>query len=308
MTKTRLFTIAILLLFVQSSIDAQTKKTTTKRPRAKTTKVETPKVEETEEVEEKKDTIVAVPEPEKPKYKSLNDPVVVRYLRGGFAKDNKLYLIANADYDSLYIIQKQDVLNKVAKEFAGHDITIYSGDQLRELWVDSGSGVRMIERWDNDSLQIERYLPLELNRQGRTKVFYYIGGMLNGGKGYLNISTNLRLGTYLYKNLVDASVTMNIGHNRTDEDSKFAGDLGIDSRVYLPFRIKKVNLAPYAGAGISWSFAPESYFELRLLAGGCWFVGPGSLDIGLQYGIKSDFSAMLGYTFRVPYQKKHKKK
>ena len=307
MTKIKLFTIAILLLFVQSSVDAQTKKTTTKRPRAKTTKVETTKVEE--EVE-KKDTVVAVPEPEpeKPKYKSLSDPQVVRYLRGGFAKDGKLHLVTNADYDSLYITQKQDVLNKVAREIAGHDIIIYSGDQQRELWVNTGNGVGMIERWNNDSLQIERYLPLELKRQGFTKVFYYIGGMLNGGKGYLNFSTNLRFGTYLYKNLVDASVTMNIGRNRTDEDSKFAGDLGIDSRVYLPFRIKKVNLAPYAGTGISWSFAPESYFELRLLAGGCWFVGPGSFDIGLQYGIKSDFSAMLGYTFRVPYPKKHKKK
>ena len=264
MTKIKLFTIAILLLFVQSSVDAQTKKTTTKRPRAKTTKVETTKVEE--EVE-KKDTVVAVPEPEpeKPKYKSLSDPQVVRYLRGGFAKDGKLHLVTNADYDSLYITQKQDVLNKVAREFAGHDIIIYSGDQQRELWVNTGNGVGMIERWNNDSLQIERYLPLELKRQGFTKVFYYIGGMLNGGKGYLNFSTNLRFGTYLYKNLVDASVTMNIGRNRTDEDSKFAGDLGIDSRVYLPFRIKKVNLAPYAGTGISWSFAPESYFELRLL-------------------------------------------
>lgn len=305
MTKIKLFTIAILLLFVQSSVDAQTKKTTAKRPRAKTTKVETPKVEE--EVEQR-DTVVAAPEPEKPKYKSLNDPMVVRYLRGGFAKDNKLYLLANAEYDSLYIIQKQDVLNKVAREFAGHDITVYSGDQQRELWVNTGNGVGMIERWNNDSLQIERYLPLELKRQGRTKVFYYIGGMLNGGKGYLNFSTNLRFGTYLYKNLIDASVTMNIGRNRTDEESKFAGDLGIDSRVYLPFRIKKVNLAPYAGAGISWAFAPESYFEARFLAGGCWFIGPGSFDIGLQYGIESGFSAMLGYTFRVPYQKNHKKK
>lgn len=302
MTKIRLFTIAILLLLGQSSIDAQTKKTTAKRPRAKTAKVETPKEEE------KKDTVVAIPEPEKPKYKSLSDPMVVRYLRGGFAKENKLYLVTNADYDSLNIIQKKDVLSKVAQEFADHDMTIYSGDQQRELWVNTSYGIKMIERWNNDSLQIERYTPLELKRQGKTKVFYYIGGMLNGSKGYINYSLNLRAGTYLYKDLVDASFTMNLGGNTTDEESQFMGDLGIDSRVYLPFRIKKVNLAPYAGAGISWSFAPESYFEARFLAGGCWFVGPGSFDVGLQYGIESGFGATLGYTFRIPYQKKHKKK
>lgn len=300
MTKIKLFTIATLLLFVCSSVEAQTKKTTTKRPRAKTTKVETPKEEE------KKDTVVAAPKPEEPKYKSLNDPQVVRYLRGGFAKDGKLHLVTNADYDSLTVAQKQEVLNKVSQEFADHDLTIYSGGQQRELWVSTGNGVRMIERWNNDSLQIDRYLPLELKRQGKTKIFYYIGGMVNGDSDYTNLSLNLRAGSYLYKNLIDASVTMNLGGNITEEESNFVGDLGIDSRVYLPFRIKKVNLAPYAGAGISWSFAPSSYFEARFLAGGCWFVGPGSFDIGLQYGIESGFGATLGYTFRIPVKKKQK--
>lgn len=300
MTKIKLFAIATLLLFVCSSVKAQTKKTATKRPRAKTTKVETPKEEE------KKDTVAAAPKPEEPKYKSLNDPMVVRYLRGGFAKDGKLHLVTNADYDSLNVAQKQEVLNKVSQEFADHDLTIYSGGQQRELWVSTDNGVRMIERWNNDSLQIDRYLPLELKRQGKTKIFYYIGGMVNGDSDYTNLSLNLRAGSYLYKNLVDASVTMNLGGNITEEESNFVGDLGIDSRVYLPFRIKKVNLAPYAGAGISWSFAPSSYFEARFLAGGCWFVGPGSFDIGLQYGIESGFGATLGYTFRIPVKKKQK--
>lgn len=299
MTKIRLFTIAALLLCLCSSIEAQTRKTT-KRPRTKTTKVETPKEEE------KKDTIAEAPKPEEPKYKSLNDPMVVRYLRGGFAKDNKLYLVTNADYDSLTVTQKQEALNKVAQEFADHDMTIYSGDQQRELWVNTASGIKMIERWNNDSLQIERYLPLELKRQGLTKVFYYVGGQLSGSKGNTNYSLNLRAGSYLYKNLVDASVTLNIGGNKSEGQNQFAGDLGIDSRVYLPFRIKKVNLAPYAGAGVSWSFAPSSFFEARFLAGGCWFIGPGSFDIGLQYGIESGFGATLGYTFRIPVKKKQK--
>ena len=299
MTKIRFFTIAILLICLCSSIEAQTRKTT-KRSRAKTTKVETPKEEE------KKDTTLAAPKPEEPKHKSLDDPMVVRYLRGGLAKNNKLYLVTNTDYDLLTIAQKQDVLSKVAQEFVDHDLTIYSGDQQRELWVNTGSGVKLIEQWNNDSLQIERYLPLELNRQGRTKIFYYVGGMFSGSSGYHNGSLNLRAGTYLYKNYLDASATFNIGYNKSGDNTQFAGDIGIDSRAYLPFRIKKVNLAPYAGAGISWVFAPSSYFEARFFAGGCWFIGPGSLDIGLQYGIKSDFARTLGYTFRIPVKKKQK--
>jgi hypothetical protein len=233
--------------------------------------------------------------------------MVVRYLRGGFAKEKKLYLMTNSDYESLSTMQKQNVLDKVAQEFAGYDITIYGGGQKREFWLNSGNGLKMIEQWNNDSLKIEDYLPLELKRQGKTKVFYYVGGMLNGGNGTTSYSLNLRGGTYLYENLLDASVTLNLGGNKPEEgESQFTGDVGVDSRAYLPFRIKDVNLAPYAGAGVSWSFAPESFFELRLLAGGCWFVGPGSFDIGLQYGTKSDFALTLGYTFRIPVKKKQK--
>ncbi len=300
MIKIRLFTITILLLLVCLSLDAQTRKNV-RRTRPKTTKVQA------SQKEEKKDTVAVVPKKEEPKYKSLNDPMVVRYLRGGFAKERKLHLVTNSDYDSLNIIQKQDVLNKIAQEFDGYDMTIYAGGQQRELWLNSGHGLKMIEQWNNDSLKIEDYLPLELKRQGKTKVFYYVGGMLNGGNGCTSYSLNLRGGTYLYENLLDASVTLNLGGNKPEEgESQFTGDVGVDSRAYLPFRIKKVNLAPYLGAGVSWSFAPESYSELRLLAGGCWFVGPGSLDIGLQYGTKSDFALTLGYTFRIPVKKKQK--
>lgn len=300
MTKIRLFAIVMLLLLVCPSLDAQTRKNT-RKGQAQTTKVQN------KTGKEKNASVEVSPQKEEPKYKSLNDPMVVRYLRGGFAKEKKLYLMTNSDYESLSTMQKQNVLDKVAQEFAGYDITVYGGGQQRELWLNYGNGLKMIERWNNDSLKIEDYLPLELKRQGKTKVFYYVGGMLNGGNGSTSYSLNLRGGTYLYENLLDASVTLNIGGNKPEEgESQFTGDVGIDSRAYLPFRIKDVNLAPYAGAGVSWSFAPESFFELRLLAGGCWFVGPGSLDIGLQYGTKSDFAVTLGYTFRIPVKKKQK--
>lgn len=302
MNKIKFLTVAFLLLSMCSSLEAQTKKKSV-RPRArsqsKTTKVETPR-------EEKQDTITAEPIPPKPQYKSLDDPMIVRYLRGGFAKDKKLHLITNTDYESLSVVQKQEVIGKVAQEFVDYDIDVYSENQQRELWTYVNGNIKMIESWNNDSLQIERYLPLELKRQGLTRVFYYIGGMFSGSSGSHSGSLSLRAGSYLYENYLDASATFNMGYNTANGNTQFAGDIGIDSRVYLPFRIKKVNLAPYAGVGVSWSFAPSSYFEARFLAGGCWFVGPGSFDIGLQYGIKSDFALTLGYTFRIPVKKKKK--
>ena len=279
-------------------VEAQTQRNN-RRNRTRTTRVHK-KAEP-----EKKDTIVLASKKEEPKYKSLSDPMVVRYLRGGFTKAKKLHLMTNSDYSSLQEEHKREVLGKVAQEFTGYDITLYTGGQGRELWIADGNNVICLEKWDNDSLWIEDYLPLELKRSGETKVFYYVGGMLNGGDGSTSCSLNLRAGSYLYKNLLDASATLNIGGNKTEgSESQFTGDVGVDSRAYLPFRIKNVNLAPYAGAGISWLFAPKSFFELRLLGGGCWFVGPGSLDIGLQYGNKSDFAVTLGYTFRIPSKKK----
>ena len=294
----RIILLGLLLSLVCPSLSAQTRNNA-QRKRTKTSAVQTKKIEEM------KDTAVSVPKQEEPKYKSLNDPMAVRYLRGGFAKEKKLHLMTNSDYATLSDSQKREVLGKVAQEFSGYDMTLYTGGQQRELWIADGSSVKCLEKWNNDSLQMENYLPLELKRQGRTKWFYYVGGMLNGGGGSTSYSFNLRTGSYLYKNLLDASGTLNIGGNKTKgAKSQFAGDVGLDSRAYLPFRIKDVNLAPYAGAGVSWSFAPDSFFEFRLLAGGCWFIGPGSLDFGLQYGTKSKFSFTMGYTFRIPSKKK----
>ena len=304
MTRNRIITLCVLLLCTCLSLEAQSQRTN-RRTRTRTNKVQK------KEATVKADTVAVTPQPEEPKpeepkYKSLTDPLVVRYLSGGFAKDNKLHLITNPDYAALAEVQKRDILNKVAQEFVGYNMMLYTGGQQRELWISDGNNVRLIEKWNNDSLRIEDYMPLELKRSGRTKLFYYIGGTFNGSKDNKYGSLNFRGGSYLYKDYLDASLTLNLGFTKNGDDSKFAGDIGVDSRGYLPFRIKKVNLAPYIGAGISWSFAPDKFFEFRALAGGCWFIGPGSLDIGLQYGTESKFSLALGYTFRIPTKKKQK--
>ena len=299
MRKIKTIITCMLLVVVCTSMEAQIKKSTRRQTKAKTTQVQ--KKQETP----KQDTDI-VPKKEEPKHKSLSDPEVVRYLRGGFAKNGKLNLVTNTDYASLSSEQKKKILNKVAKEFADFDINVYPGGQQRELWMASDGGVKLLEQWNNDSLKLEDYLPLELQRQGETKIFYYVGGTFSGGDGYTNGMLNLRGGSYLFKNILDASLNLNLGYNHSGDEGEFAGDIGVDTRAYLPFHLGKLNLAPYAGTGVSWSFAPTSYFEWRLLAGGCWFVGPGSLDVGLQYGTETDFALTLGYTFRIPVKKKEK--
>jgi len=247
-----------------------------------------------------------VPSEDEPRHRSLSDPSIVRYFKGGYAKDNTLYLYSNTDYCALDKNQKQLIINKLSSEFPDHNVRIMSDNKFQELWICKGTDVVLIDNWISDNLDLASYRPLELQRSGPTKFFYYIGSTYSGSEGYNNGMLNLRTGTYLYKNLVDVSLTLNLGYNSTNDDGDFAGDVGLDSRIYLPLHIKKFNFSPYLGGGVSWAFAPDSYSEFRFLAGGCWFVGPGSLDIGFQYGTESEWSVSLGYTFRIPYSKKKK--
>ncbi len=232
--------------------------------------------------------------------RSFSDPMSVKFLQGGYAENGKLHLYAHTAYSDLSQDSKLDLLNRFALDFPNHDITVHTADDGKsELWLSDSHGLHYLTTWHTDSLNIEQYRPLEMKRLGGTRMFYYVGGVFNGSDGYNYGALNLRGGTFLYKNLLDASATLCLGYSKAEgADYDFTGSVGIDSRAYLPFRIKNVNLAPYAGAGLSWTFAPEKYTELRLLAGACWFVGKGSLDIGLQYGTESEFSLMVGYTFR----------
>jgi outer membrane protein W len=83
-------------------------------------------------------------------------------------------------------------------------------------------------------------------------------------------------------------------------------ELGLLSKVYFP--IRKYNISPYVGAGISRVFTSSSmdigdenvnskniYWNKMLLIGISWYVGPGSWDFGTQLG--NNFNLTLGYTF-----------
>ena len=231
-------------------------------------------------------------------YRSLSDSSIVKCLTGGYVREGKLHLLANDNYSMLDINQKRELLSIVAKEFPHMDITISNNNGHREMWRNSDAGVFLAEQWNNDDMHIEDYKPLELKRNGNSKVYYYVGGAYSYNDGYSNGTINLRGGTYLYKKVVDISTAISLGYTKTSDTTQFAGNIGVDGRYYLPIRPKVISLTPYIGGGVAWIFAPEKQLELRILAGACWFIGPGSLDVGLQYGIQSKLTATIGYTFR----------
>lgn len=311
----RLYIIIVCLLLTLVA-EAQTAKPrtpvkgTTRTATKKTTK-RTTKKSVNDEV--KKDTVVAEPEPKvkKPKYKSLTDSMLVRYVRGGFVGEGKLHLTVNPAYRMLNRTQKQQVVDKLHADFPQYDIVVHRGTTKGddELWMMGDESYTYLDAWNADSLRLDDYLPRELKRRGRTKMFYYVGGSMNGSKDGHNGRLSVSGGTYLYRDMVDVSLGLDFGFDKTEGAGvKFAGDLSLSSRYYLPLRIRRPRISPYVGAGVSWSFAPDSYCELQVLAGGCWYIGPGSLDLGLEYGKESKFSLTLGYTFRIPAKAKGKKR
>lgn len=285
MNKARLILAVLLSVIVGISAEAQSKKKNNKKNKAQTQITNNKPAQET------------VNNKAIPSYKRLSDPELVKYVTGGFTKDDKLFLITSPEYHSLNNEQKKNILSQVSREFPKHDILVYDDNQQRELWVPYDQNLCLIDQWDNDSLNIEHFMPLELNRNGKTKVFYQIGGGLSGSRGSHTGNLNFRCGSYLYQNKWDASASISLGYTKGGS-SQFNGNIGVDSRYYFPITIKGQNLSPYAGAGASWAFSPTSYFELRLLTGACWFIGNGSLDTGFQYGTKSGLSFTIGYTFR----------
>lgn len=235
-----------------------------------------------------------------PQSRSLRDPLATRYIGGGYASDGKLHLVTNSDYINLTVDQRREVMEQVANVFPNYDIQMHLGDQKRELWVATEDELLYLGLWDNDSLQLDDYNRLDLNRRGRTKFFCYLGGEMSGTRKNGDGSLSIRGGSYLFKDIFDASATLNVGYTITGRKVRFASDISLASRVYMPLQIKTIRLAPNVGAGISWIMAPEKYFEFQILAGTSWFVSSGSVDIGMQYGTKRGFSLSIGYTFYLP--------
>jgi long-subunit fatty acid transport protein len=143
--------------------------------------------------------------------------------------------------------------------------------------------------------QDEKHLSDTTQRLKRaTRRHYYLGGQFSGSKGTHNGTVTGRFGTFLYKDRWDVSLALNLGYVKNDA-FQFTGSVGLDTRTYFP--IPKIHLAPYVGGGIFWTFAPTKYVEIRGLIGTCLFIGSGSLDMGLQYGLNSKLSFTAGYTF-----------
>lgn len=228
------------------------------------------------------------------------DSLTVNYLEHGVMSEGRLVVVAKDTYDTLDIDGRNAVLNAVADDFTAEDVVVVRGDSTREIWRKRKDGtLSYLDEWNMDNPQLKKFVPLELDATGDRRLFWYAGGSLTSTKNMFELMASFRAGTFLYRDIIDLSLLANIGVSGTDRATNFNGDLGLMGRVYYPIRsMKAFPLAPYAGLGATMTYSPGFDVELVLYLGVSMYVGPGSIDVGVQYGLSSKFAATFGYTFR----------
>ena len=259
--------------------------------------------QQSQQQEQSSYTSVTTSSSEKPQF---DDPLIKKYVISGYTVNDKVYLNANENYAQISESEKRQLISKFMELYYGYDVVVIAATGEEELWTTANGAPSQVEQWNATNLDLQNYSPLELQTTGDSRVFFSAGAMLNYSSDMFSSSITLQGGTYLYKNFIDLSLSLNVGINKAKESkSQFTGDVGLSTRVY-PYRFKKLMLAPYVGGGVGFIFAPDTSFEPRVLAGVCWYVGPGSLDFGGQWGTKSDWSITIGYTFRPSFGIKKK--
>jgi hypothetical protein len=140
--------------------------------------------------------------------------------------------------------------------------------------------------------------------------FVYFGGQGMFNSDYLNLAFNARIGFFLLLDKWDLALSQGWNVSNTGEESITTINIpiGLSSKYYFPMTVKEQRISPYLGGGIAYSYMSDADTEewqpdYSALAGLSWALGPGSLDLGLQYGKLSKFGISIGYTF-FPWSKR----
>jgi opacity protein-like surface antigen len=216
----------------------------------------------------------------------------------------KPYYINTSWQSKLFVID--NILSMREKK-----VVYVSYGHKREIWgKDARQTVRLLDTLDMNTIRLKDAV------QGSQKLirhpmFFYFGGQSMLNSDYLNFSFNVRMGFFLLLNKWDLALSQGLNISDTGEGGTTTINvpIGLSSKYYFPKTIKGQRISPYLGGGIGYAYVhTESYVsdynteeewqpDYSALAGVSWALGPGSLDIGIQYGKVSKFGISIGYTF-----------
>jgi len=200
------------------------------------------------------------------------------------SESGNLQLFAGSQYTALNTSQQETIMQELFSVWKDSLIIVYHGS-IAEVWG-WNSQSRIFSRIDQMNPDIQSS-PKDNVVIGRPRPFFlYFGGMisLNEQKN-LNLAINTRAGFYLLQNRWDLALTLSAGRTGNIEFSSTGyANIGIASRVHFP--IRKIGVIPHIGFELAYSSFGQtnSGFIPTVVLGLSWFVGVGSINIGINVG------------------------
>lgn len=214
--------------------------------------------------------------------------------------EGKINLYATATYHLLPTLTKNTVIETVLSKSTAN-LAIVNYQYKSELWKKEPKNNRidLIDTWDMNSITQTSHT----NAPQKTNAhpwFFYLGAggtFTDETDDNSSVYFSSRLGFFLLKNRWDLATTYTFSNTDNGDTSSSISNIGLMTKAYFP--IKKINISPYIGTGISYiisdNFSNDTY-EIPLYLGISWYVGFGNLDVGFQTnGENSIFT--IGYTF-----------
>lgn len=216
------------------------------------------------------------------------------FIQAELTENGQLKLFAVDRYSGLSADGKNAIMANIASVWRESLVLVYYGTE-RELWgwsVETGD-TQLLDEWNLNAPQLPKAMKIVSSNH---PWFFYIGSLFSGdSQKNINLSLNTRLGFFLLLNRWDLATTLSAGlSGNADATPSGWSNIGLMSRVHFP--IKKYRISPNIGGEItvaSFGTAPSDV-NASLVLGISWFVGIGSLNIGVKIGNIS--TGMGGYT------------
>lgn len=222
----------------------------------------------------------------------------------GLTQGEQLKLDALASYTRMSEDGKKAVMNVLTKSWQESLVVVQYGT-VKELWGwDSNSREAVhIDTWDSDPKPVDVGTADPLSNTELHPWFFYIGSAQRfDSEKNINGALSARAGVFLLKDKWDIAGTFSeqISGNIESSDVSLQTSIGVMTKVYYP--ITKYNFSPFAGAEAAVLFVKggKASFSPSFLVGMSWFVGSGSLDVGIRSG--NSTSLMVGFTVIPKYR------
>lgn len=208
------------------------------------------------------------------------------------------------DYDKLSELEKKSLVKSQANKYDATTIYVISSHR-GELWQENSSGnMTIVDTWNKNAvpvLQDNNYKQMP-TRSLEHPWFFNVSGALGYNTPSIYFNLYGRYGFYLLKGKWDLAANCLIGYSKSirpsDSGTKgsFSNSIGVDTRWYFP--LKKTNINPFAGLGISYAFGGgNKSFTIPISAGVNIPLWKGCLDACWQYDKVNKSIFMVGYTF-----------